>query len=102
MTAAKKNTFNVKLDEYEQEIEDQMEKAQRLAPKEEEKEIAIAQRTTSHHNRRKKEERVSIRIFANDLRKIKEIADEEGLAYQTLITSVLHKFVTGRLKDVRR
>ena len=28
---------------------------------------------------------------------IKEIAEEEGLPYQTLVTSVLHKFSTGRL-----
>ncbi len=96
-----KQPTDIVLDEYEQEIEDNFEKAKRLSPEEEQKEIALAKQAASSHTRRKKEERVSIRVFANDLRMIKEIADEEGLAYQTLITSVLHKFAVGRLKDTR-
>jgi len=37
----------------------------------------------------------------DDLDKAKRKAAEEGLPYQTLISSVLHKFVNGRLKDTR-
>ena len=99
MAARKKGPLNIKLDDYEQEIEDYLEKAKRLSPEEEQKEITLAQQAAVSHVRRKKEERISIRVFANDLQKIKEIADEEGLAYQTFITSVLHKFVINHLKD---
>lgn len=101
MTKEIKKPFDVTLDEYEQEIEDKLEKARRLSPKEEKKEIESAMKAAANYKRRKKEERISIRVFANDLKKIKDIADDEGLAYQTLITSILHKFAAGRLKDVK-
>ena len=54
---------------------------------------------SENYQRRIKEKRISIRVFAKDLEKIKIIAEEEGLPYQTLITSILHKFLTGRLKN---
>ena len=45
----------------------------------------------------KKERRINIRLSSRDLEAIQTIAFEEGLPYQTLIASVLHKFATGRL-----
>lgn len=48
-------------------------------------------------NYSKKEARINIRISESDLQGIKIKAAEEGLPYQTLISSVLHKFVNGRL-----
>lgn len=47
----------------------------------------------------RKDKRVNIRISQRDLVKIQERAIEEGLAYQTLISSILHKFVGGRLVE---
>ncbi|MBN2271533.1 MAG: hypothetical protein JXN61_13025 [Sedimentisphaerales bacterium] len=44
-----------------------------------------------------KDKRVNIRISERDLIKIQQRALEEGLPYQTLISSILHKFVGGRL-----
>ncbi len=38
-------------------------------------------------------------MSAKDLEAIKTYAVEEGLPYQTLMSSVLHKFITGRLID---
>ncbi len=55
----------------------------------------------NHISKRSKEKRISIRVFADDLLRIKEIAEEEGLPYQTLVTSILHKFSTGRLVLMR-
>lgn len=46
-----------------------------------------------------KEKRVNIRLSAPDLMDIQARALEEGMPYQTLITSVLHKFVSGRLVE---
>jgi predicted DNA binding CopG/RHH family protein len=48
----------------------------------------------------KKDRRVNIRISSKDLEALQKRALEEGLPYQkTLIASVLHKFVSGRLVD---
>jgi len=46
----------------------------------------------------KKDKRINIRVSAHDLEGIQKRAIEEGLPYQTLIASIIHKFVTGRLK----
>ncbi|HWR77849.1 MAG TPA: hypothetical protein VN283_11670 [Thiobacillus sp.] len=43
-----------------------------------------------------KDRRVNIRLSSPDLTDIQSRAAEEGVPYQTLIASVLHKFVTGR------
>jgi len=48
----------------------------------------------------RKDKRVNIRISEKDLINIQKRAVEEGIPYQTLMASVLHKFVSGRLKDV--
>ncbi len=41
----------------------------------------------------KKDARINIRISSLDLDLIKQRAVREGLSYQSLITSILHKFV---------
>lgn len=46
-----------------------------------------------------KDKRVNIRLSAGDLNDIQVKALEEGIPYQTLIASVLHKYVTGRLLE---
>ena len=45
----------------------------------------------------KKDKRVNIRMSELDLELLQERALIEGLPYQTLMSSVLHKYVTGRL-----
>lgn len=46
-----------------------------------------------------KDRRVNIRLSSGDLNDIQVKALEEGIPYQTLIASVLHKYVTGRLTE---
>jgi predicted DNA binding CopG/RHH family protein len=46
-----------------------------------------------------KDRRVKIRLSSGDLSDIQVKALEEGVSYQTLIASVLHKYVTGRLAE---
>lgn len=46
-----------------------------------------------------KDKRVNIRLSSGDLNDIQVKALEEGVPYQTLIASVLHKYVTGRLQE---
>jgi len=47
--------------------------------------------------RLRKEARINIRLSREDLEGIRLRAADEGLPYQTLVSSLLHKFVTGRL-----
>ena len=47
----------------------------------------------------RKDRRVNIRISTKDLETIQKRALEEGLPYQTLISSLLHKYVAGRLRE---
>jgi predicted DNA binding CopG/RHH family protein len=46
-----------------------------------------------------KDQRMNIRITKNDLDGIKLKAVEEGIPYQTLVASLIHKYVTGRLTE---
>lgn len=46
-----------------------------------------------------KDRRVNIRLSSPDLMDIQARAAEEGMPYQTLISSVLHKFLTGRFVE---
>lgn len=46
-----------------------------------------------------KDKRVNIRLSSADLLDIQAKALEEGIPYQTLIASVLHKYIAGRLAE---
>lgn len=46
-----------------------------------------------------KDKRITLRLSSIDLEGIQIKAIEEGIPYQTLISSILHKYVTGRLVD---
>ena len=48
-----------------------------------------------------KSERMNIRISPNDLRRLKIRAMEEGVPYQTLVSSIIHKYLNGRLLEHR-
>lgn len=46
-----------------------------------------------------KDRRVNIRLSSGDLSDLQVRALQEGIPYQTLIASIVHKYVTGRLAD---
>ena len=46
-----------------------------------------------------KDRRVNIPLSTGDLQDIQAKALAEGMPYQTLIASILHKYVTGRLEE---
>jgi len=85
------------LDKEEQEILDSYERGewkQTANIKEEiEKHRVFAQKTL------KKDKRVNIRLSSKVLEEIKLIAVENGIPYQTLISSILHRYVNGHLLD---
>ena len=47
----------------------------------------------------RKDKRVNIRMTERDLVHFQKKAMEEGLPYQTLISSVLHKYINGNLRE---
>ena len=85
-----------KIDAYEQEVLEAFEKGQlkSVATKAELARFKAAARATAIRDRR-----VNIRLSSGDLNDIQVKALEEGIPYQTLIASVLHKYVTGRFAE---
>lgn len=53
-------------------------------------------------NTLRKEKRINIRMSSKDLDQVQAIAAEEGIPYQTLISSIIHKYVSGRLVEKRQ
>jgi predicted DNA binding CopG/RHH family protein len=47
----------------------------------------------------KKDQRINIRISSRDLQALKKRALAQGISYQTLVSSILHKYVDDRLVD---
>ncbi len=47
-----------------------------------------------------KDKRITLRLSSIDLDAIQAKAIEEGIPYQTLISSILHKYITGRLMEI--
>ena len=47
----------------------------------------------------KKDRRINIRISSKDLDALQKRALREGIPYQTLVASILHKYVAGRLTE---
>jgi predicted DNA binding CopG/RHH family protein len=88
-----------KLDRYEQGILSAYEKGTLVSARPTKAQLHAlrqAARATFTKNRR-----VNIRISPADLMDIQARALEEGVPYQTLIASVLHKYVSGRLRETR-
>lgn len=48
-----------------------------------------------------KNQQISLRISEHDLKDLQRRAFEEGIPYQTFITSILHKYLSGRLSEVQ-
>ena len=85
-----------KIDAYEREILNAFEKGtpKSVATKAELSKFRAAARATAIKDRR-----VNICLASDDLGDIQAKALEEGIPYQTLIASVLHNYVSGRLTE---
>ena len=85
-----KNKFE--LTEEEKQIENEMDQYKSVSEEKKEKIEKIIDKT-------KKNKAISLRINNYDLEKIKEKAEKEGVPYQTLITNILHKYISDQLYD---
>jgi len=88
-----KRTKKIMLDGYESEILKAYESGKLVISESGVDFQAIARNTI------KKNQKINIRIADNDLAALKRRAAREGIPYQTLIRSVLHKYASGFLKD---
>ena len=50
-------------------------------------------------NKYKKRKAINIKMLESDIEALKSKALQEGIPYQTLINSVIHKYITGQLKE---
>ena len=91
----KVKVFDVQLDEEEQSLLKSVERGEWKSVDSLEAEIAKAKKAAE--NFLGKDTRVNIRISSSDLGRLKRIAAYEGLPYQTLIASILHKYASGHL-----
>ena len=85
----------IKLDQEEKEILESYERGELKRVKNFSKEARLIQKAAAKTLR--KDRRVNIRMASRDLENIRARAVEEGMPYQTLIASILHKFVSGRV-----
>jgi len=53
-------------------------------------------------NTLQKDKRINIRMSSKDLDQVQVIAAQEGIPYQTLISSIIHKYVSGYLIERKR
>jgi predicted DNA binding CopG/RHH family protein len=82
----------IKLDTYEKSIESEVDRYVPVGGSKRRKIEAVLEGA-------RKSRTINIRINQMDLEGLKRSAQEEGVPYQTLITSVLHKYLSGRLVD---
>ena len=83
------------LDQEEKDLMESIEREEWRSVKniEQEKEKAIA----AARNTLKKDKRINLRLTQKDYRQIQIKAIEEGIPYQTLISSIVHKYLNGSL-----
>ena len=87
------NPDDIVLDPEEQEIEDAFDSLQSIPALEKEALLTSLRGAAIRKP-------VTLRMEGRDLEAIKRIAEREGMPYQTLIGSVVHKYVSGALVDI--
>jgi predicted DNA binding CopG/RHH family protein len=84
--------MNTALDEFESGIEKNSSGYRSVSEKKHKRIESILEKSRKTKN-------INIRISEYDLAKLRERSDEEGIPYQTLVSSILHKYVSDRLVD---
>ena len=82
----------IKLDNYEKKIEQNISNYKKASPQKISKIEGIIRTANEKKN-------ISLRVNKYDLDQLKIKAEKEGIPYQTLISSVIHKFITNQLVD---
>ena len=82
----------MKLDKFEKEIEENIADYKRISTRKKEKIDTILRNA-------KEKKSINLRVNNQDLDMLKQKAEQEGIPYQTLISSILHKYLTDQLVD---
>jgi predicted DNA binding CopG/RHH family protein len=88
------------LDVEEKDILESYERGEWVTVKNPKKEIAKLRRYAK--NTLQKDKRINIRMSSKDLDQVQVIAAQEGIPYQTLVSSIIHKYVSGYLIEKER
>lgn len=86
----------MKLDKEEQDLLLSIENGEWETTKED---LGIYKKAAEEHF--KKNQRISLRINEFDLKSVQKKAALEGIPYQTFITSLIHKYISGQLVEVK-
>ncbi len=92
--------MKTKLTKEEQEILDSYERGEWVPVKDFSK--RRAELMSYARNTLRKDKRLNIRISERDLTELQKRAVGEGLPYQTYISSIIHKFVSGKLVEAKK
>ena len=90
------------LDEEEKDLMESIEKGEWAPLEGREKEKEIKKLRQAARNTFTKSERMNIRISPKDLQDLKIRALQEGIPYQTLVSSIIHKYLNERLVEKDR
>jgi predicted DNA binding CopG/RHH family protein len=88
------------LDNEERDILESYERGEWVQVKNTKKEIKKLQQYA--RNTLQKDKRINIRMSSKDLDQVQVIAAQEGIPYQTLVSSILHKYVSGYLIERKK
>src|SRR3989344_958111 len=94
----KKRKPTFKLTKDEQKIESEIERG-KWKPMPKDEAVKLRDKMIAAAQRQNKDARVNLRLNPDDVEKIRGKADREGIPYQTLIASVLHKYATDQFLD---
>jgi predicted DNA binding CopG/RHH family protein len=83
------------LDEEEQDIEAAFERGEYMSASDLPEQIKMWQKAVTNSLKKKP---ITVRVQERDIQQIRTMALEQGFPYQTLVSSILHRYATGRLK----
>jgi predicted DNA binding CopG/RHH family protein len=88
------------LDDDEKDILESYERGEWVPVKNQKQEIKKLQQYAK--NTLQKDKRINIRMSSKDLDQVQVIATQEGIPYQTLVSSIIHKYVSGYLIERKK
>jgi predicted DNA binding CopG/RHH family protein len=88
------------LDDEEKDILESYERGEWVPVKNPKQEIKKLQQYAK--NTLQKDKRINIRMSSKDLDQVRVIAAQEGIPYQTLVSSIIHKYISGYLIERKK
>ena len=88
------------LDDEEKDILESFERGEWVPVKNQKQEVKKLQQYAK--NTLQKDKRINIRMSSKDLDQVQVIATQEGIPYQTLVSSIIHKYVSEYLIERKK